>query len=180
MTATHPDIPAAAATGSSAATESITAGELTARFLEAAGVDTVFGVISIHNMPILDAIAQRGKIRFVAARSEQGAANMADANARVRGGLGVVISSTGTAAGNTCGSMVEALTAGTPLLHITGQIERPWLDRGWGYIHEARDQLAMMSAVSKRAYRVWSADATLGMLREATRTAAARVAADAT
>ncbi len=171
MTATHPDIPAAAATGSSAATESITAGELTARFLEAAGVDTVFGVISIHNMPILDAIAQRGKIRFVAARSEQGAANMADANARVRGGLGVVISSTGTAAGNTCGSMVEALTAGTPLLHITGQIERPWLDRGWGYIHEARDQLAMMSAVSKRAYRVWSADATLGILREATRTA---------
>ncbi len=152
-------------------TESITTGELIARFLESCDVTTVFGVISIHNMPILDAIARRGKIRFVPARSEQGAANMADAHARVSGGIGVVISSTGTAAGNTCGSMVEALTAGTPLLHITGQIERDWLDRGWGFIHEARDQLAMMSAVSKRAWRVWSPETALGTLREAVRTA---------
>ena len=66
-------------------TESITTGELIARFLESCDVTTVFGVISIHNMPILDAIARRGKIRFVPARSEQGAANMADAHARVSG-----------------------------------------------------------------------------------------------
>jgi acetolactate synthase-1/2/3 large subunit len=150
---------------------SITTGELIARFLESCGVQTVFGVISIHNMPILDAIAQRGRIRFVPARSEQGAANMADANARVHGGIGVVISSTGTAAGNTCGSMVEALTAGTPLLHITGQIEREWLDRQWAFIHEARDQLDMMGAVSKRAWRVWSPETALGIFREAVRTA---------
>ena len=44
-------------------TERITVGELIARFLEDAGVATAFGVISIHNMPILDAFGRRGKIR---------------------------------------------------------------------------------------------------------------------
>ena len=60
----------------------ITVGELVARFLEACGVRTAFGVISIHNMPILDAFHRRGKMRFVPARSESGALNMADATAR--------------------------------------------------------------------------------------------------
>ena len=36
---------------------------------------------------------------------------MADANARARGCLGVAVSSTGTAAGNACGAIIEAMTA---------------------------------------------------------------------
>jgi acetolactate synthase-1/2/3 large subunit len=147
--------------------ERVIAGDVIAAFLEAAGVRAAFGVISIHNMPILDAIVRRGVIRCVPARGEAGAANMADAYARVTGGIGVAFTSTGTAAGNACGAMVEALTAGTPLLHITGQIDVPFLDRDRSYIHEAKDQLAMLRAVSKRAFRVWSADTLLGTLREA-------------
>lgn len=38
---------------------------------------------------------------------------MADAYARTSGGLGVCLTSTGTAAGNAAGALVEALTAGT-------------------------------------------------------------------
>ena len=151
--------------------ESSTAGDVVAAFLERCNVDTVFGVISIHNMPILDAISRRNRIRFVMSRGEAGAANMADAHARVSGGLGVFVTSTGSGAGNACGALVEAQTAGTPLLHLTGQIERDYLDRGRGYIHEARDQLAMLKSVSKAAYRVWSEDTLLGTLREAVRTA---------
>ena len=145
----------------------VIAGDVIAAFLEAAGVRAAFGVISIHNMPILDAIVRRGVIRCVPARGEAGATNMADAYARVSGGIGVAFTSTGTAAGNACGAMVEALTAGTPLLHITGQIDVPFLDRERSYIHEAKDQLAMLRSVSKRAYRVWSAETLLGTLREA-------------
>ncbi|WP_370151851.1 thiamine pyrophosphate-binding protein [Ferrovibrio sp.] len=151
--------------------EQITVGELTARFLEACGVDTAFGVISIHNMPILDAFGQRNTIRFVPSRGEAGAVCMADAFARVRGGLGVAITSTGTAAGNAAGAMVEAQTAGTPLLHLTGQIERPYLDRRWSYIHEAVDQPGMLKAVSKAFFRVWSPESALGVLQDAVRTA---------
>ncbi len=122
-------------------------------------------------MPVLDAISRRNKVSFVPTRSEGGAVNMADANARVRGGLGVAVSSTGTAAGNACGAIVEAMTAGTPLLHLTGQIDSPHLDRQRGFLHEAPDQLGMLGAAGKAAFRVWSADTMLGTLREAVRLA---------
>lgn len=107
----------------------ITVGELVARFLETCGVKTAFGVISIHNMPILDALHTRRQIRFISARGEAGACNMADAAARVSGALGVCVTSTGTGCGNAAGAMVEAITAGTPMLHLTGQIESEFLDR---------------------------------------------------
>ena len=63
-------------------------GDLVAQFLGACGVLHVFGVISVHNLPILDAIQRHGSIRYVPARSEAGAVNMADGYARVSGGLG--------------------------------------------------------------------------------------------
>ena len=148
-----------------------TAGDVVAAFLESCEVTHAFGVISIHNMPLLDAIWRRKVIRFVAARTEAGAVNMADANARVSNRLGIAVSSTGTAAGNVCGALVEAMTAGTPVLHLTGQINLPHLDRQKGYIHEAPNQLGMLSSAGKAAFRVWSADTLLGTLREAVRTA---------
>jgi acetolactate synthase-1/2/3 large subunit len=147
--------------------QQVTVGHAVAAFLERCGVRCAFGVISIHNMPILDAIAQRGAIRFVSARGEAGATSMADACARTTQTLGVCITSTGTAAGNAAGGMVEALTAGTPLLHITGQIETPYLDQDLAYIHEAPDQLTMLQAVSKRAWRVRSAATALATFKQA-------------
>ena len=119
-------------------------GDLIAHALAEIGVTTVFGVISIHNMPILDAIARQGRIRFVPARGEAGAMNMADAYARVSRSLGVVITSTGTAAGNAAGSQVEALTAGSPVLHITSQIDRPYMDRDRAAIHDVPRQADML------------------------------------
>lgn len=144
-----------------------TVGEVVSAFLEQCGVGAAFGVISIHNMPFLDAIGRRKNIRFIASRGEAGAVNMADAYARVGERLGVVFTSTGVAAGNAAGSLIEAQTAGTPLLHITGQIETQHLDKNHAYIHEARDQLAMLKAVSKRAYRVTSSETALSIFKEA-------------
>lgn len=149
----------------------VSVGYVIAAFLERCGVKVVYGVISIHNMPILDAMATRGAIRFVSARGEAGATSMADACARTTGTLGVCITSTGTAAGNAAGGMVEALTAGTPLLHITGQIEAAYLDRDMAYIHEAPDQLSMLKAVSKQAWRIRSADTALATFKQAVRSA---------
>ena len=134
----------------------VVVGDLIAGLLEDCGVKVAFGVISIHNMPILDAIGQRGAIDFVPSRGEAGSVNMADAYARVSNHLGVAVTSTGTAAGNAAGAMVEALTAGSAVLHITGQIETEHLDRNRAYIHEAPAQLDMLKAVSKSAYRISS------------------------
>ena len=43
--------------------DKVTVGEVVAAFLENCGVGAAFGVISIHNMPFLDAIGQRTNIR---------------------------------------------------------------------------------------------------------------------
>ena len=146
-------------------------GDLIARTLAEIGVTTAFGVISIHNMPILDAIARQGRIRFVPARGEAGAMNMADAYARVTGGLGVCFTSTGTAAGNAAGSQVEALTAGSAVLHITTQVDREFMDRDRAAIHDVPRQADMLKAISKSYIRVWEPRAAVDNLLAAARAA---------
>ncbi len=144
-----------------------TVGDFIAHYLAEIGVTTVFGVISIHNMPILDAIARQGRIRFVPARGEAGAMNMADAYARVTGGLGVCFTSTGTAAGNAAGAQAEALTAGTPVLHITSQVDTNLADRDRAPIHDVPKQPEMLRGVSKQVFRMWDANGALGTLAAA-------------
>jgi acetolactate synthase I/II/III large subunit len=148
-------------------------GDIIARGLADLGVTTVFGVISIHNMPILDAIARQGRIRFVPARGEAGAMNMADAYARVSRSLGVVVTSTGTAAGNAAGSQVEALTAGSPVLHITTQVDRVFMDRDRAAIHDVPRQGDMLKAISKAYIRIWEPRQALDALVGAANTALA-------
>lgn len=142
-------------------------GDLIAEALADAGVTTVFGVVSIHNMPILDGILRQGRIRFVPARGEAGAMNMADAYARVSRSLGVVITSTGTAAGNAAGAQVEALTAGSPVLHITTQVDVEFMDRDRAAIHDVPRQPDMLKAVSKAYFRIWDARGALATLEAA-------------
>ncbi len=144
--------------------ESYTVADATAEFLQACGVGAAFGVVSIHNMPMLDAIGRRNAIRFVPARGEAGAGSMADAYARVTGGLGVLFTSTGPGAANAVGALVEARFAGSPVLHLTGQTATPHLDRGRGTVHDVPDQLGMLRSVSKAAYRVQSPETALGTL----------------
>ncbi|HYI81858.1 MAG TPA: thiamine pyrophosphate-binding protein, partial [Acetobacteraceae bacterium] len=75
-------------------------GDLVAEFLSRVGVSTCFGIISVHNIPMLDGIGRRNAIRYVMARGEMGGAHMADAYVRVSGHLGVLFSSTGPGAAN--------------------------------------------------------------------------------
>jgi len=154
-----------------AAVSSEPVGDAIARALADMGVTVVFGVISIHNMPILDAIGRQGRIRFVPARGEAGAMNMADAYARVSRSLGVVMTSTGTAAGNAAGSQVEALTAGSPVLHITTQVDREFVDRDRAAIHDVPRQPDMLKAISKSYHRIWEPSAAIETLVAACRDA---------
>ena len=147
--------------------EEILVGDLVAEFLQQIGVTTTFGVISIHNIPMLDAIGRRNAIRFVMARGEAGGGHMADAYARVSGELGVLFTSTGPGAANACGAIVEARFAGAPVLHLTGQTATPNMDLGQGAVHDVADQLGMLRSVSKNAYRVRSAETAFGTLVQA-------------
>ena len=144
-----------------------TVGDLVAEFLSQCGVTTAFGIASVHNIPMLDAIGRRNAIRFVMARGELGGAHMADGYARVCGGLGVIFSSTGPGAANAIGGLIEARFSGTPVLHITGQTATKFVDREVGTVHDAPDQLGMLRSVSKSAYRIRSTQQAIGVLTRA-------------
>ena len=65
--------------------------DLVADFLAQAGIDTAFGISSVHNIPLLDAFSRHGGMHFVMARGEMGAAHMADGYARASGKPGLLI-----------------------------------------------------------------------------------------
>ncbi|WP_019203601.1 thiamine pyrophosphate-binding protein [Tsukamurella sp. 1534] len=124
-------------------------GDLLVQVLREAGVDTVFGIVSVHNQPLVEAVSR--DLRFVPVRHEASAVNAADGYARATGGLGCALTSTGTGAGNAAGALIESLSAGTSVLHVTGNIDSAHLGSGRGFIHETKDQLGMLTAVSHHA-----------------------------
>lgn len=132
-----------------------TGGDVLVEVMRAHDVDTAFGVVSIHNLPLVEAVDR--DLRFVPVRHEAAAVNAADGYARATGKFGVAITSTGTGAGNAAGSMLEALSAGSRVLHLTGQIDSQYLGSGRGFIHEVPRQLQMLAAVSRFARTVTSA-----------------------
>ncbi|MFM9367847.1 thiamine pyrophosphate-binding protein [Streptomyces sp. Da 82-17] len=140
-------------------------GALLVAVLKELGIDTVFGIVSVHNLPLVEAVDR--ELRFVPVRHEATAVNAADAYGRARGSIGCALTSTGTGAGNAAGSLVEALATGTSVLHVTGQVEAEFLGSGRGFIHETKDQLGMLEAVSAYAATVRSADEAGRVLRAA-------------
>ncbi|MFF2083000.1 thiamine pyrophosphate-binding protein [Nocardia sp. NPDC058176] len=137
-----------------------TGGDVLVEVMRRHGVTTAFGVISIHNLPLVEAVDR--DLEFVEMRHEAAAVNAADAFARASGGIGVALTSTGTGAGNAAGSMVEALTAGSRVLHITGQIDSEYLAPGRpapsrGVIHEFPKQAQLLDAVSVHAATITDA-----------------------
>ena|SRR5579884_2159796 len=147
--------------------EKITVAEALLEQLKQADADTIFGIISIHNIPIFDALQRKGGFRLISARHEGAAVNMADAYARISGKLGVALTSTGTGAGNAAGALIEAWNGGAPLLHITGQVASHVVDTGRGYIHDCKGQFGMLESISKKAYRVRRAEQAPSIFRHA-------------
>ena len=111
-------------------------GDLVAEFLHCIRVEDVFGVVSVHNIPILDAIGRRNYIKMIPARGEMGAGHMADGYARAKNGLGVVFTSTGPGAANVAGAIVEARFSGSAVLHFTGQTATENIDKNQGTVHD--------------------------------------------
>lgn len=147
-------------TPSSAPGRRATGGDVLVSVMRRHGIDTAFGVVSIHNLPLVEAVAR--DLNFVEVRHEAAAVNAADGYARASGRIGVALTSTGTGAGNAAGSMIEALTAGSRVLHVTGQIETEFLtpepaSSSRGVIHEFPRQRQMLDAVSAYAATVTDA-----------------------
>jgi len=142
-------------------------GDLVAEFLHCLGIEDVFGVVSVHNIPMLDAIGRRNYINMIPARGEMGAGHMADGYARAQNGLGVVFTSTGPGAANVAGAIVEARFSGSAVLHFTGQTATENLDKNQGTVHDVSDQLGMLKSISKAAIRIDNPEDVVSKLLDA-------------
>lgn len=122
----------AAAVGSTDAPATVEAASLIVSYLEAIGVDYVFGVPGGAIEPLYNALAvsaRRGGPRPVLARHEAGAAFMADGYARETGRLGVCCGTSGPGATNLITGVACSFDNSVPLLAITGQPSLPFFGR---------------------------------------------------
>ena len=127
-----------------------TGADLIADALAQLGVEHVFVIVSIHNMPILDALNRLGKTKIIDVRHEQAGTHAADGYARASGKLGVMIASTGPGTSNTVTGLYEAQYGSSRVLVITGQAETAFYGKGLSYVHEAENQVAMLASVCRR------------------------------
>ena len=129
---------------------SYTGADLIADALAQLGVEHVFGIVSIHNMPIMDAINRLGKTKIIDVRHEQAGTHAADGYARATGKLGVMIASTGPGTSNTVTGLYEAQYGSSRVMVITGQAETAFYGKGLSYVHEAENQVPMLATVCRR------------------------------
>ncbi|MGK5555283.1 thiamine pyrophosphate-binding protein [Actinomadura kijaniata] len=132
------------------------------------GADTVFGVVGSGNFHVTNALVAHGA-RFVAARHEGGAATMADAHARLTGGLGVVSVHQGPGLTNALTGVTEAAKSRTPLLVLAGEVAASAVRSNFRI-----DQAALAAAVGAVPERVHSPQSALADVARACRTALTR------
>ena len=87
--------------------------------LERIGVDTIFGIISIHNIPFYDAMERHGGFRVVSGRHEGAVVNMADAYSRVNG-IGLVCVTYCVGGLNVLNAIAGAYAEKSPVVVISG------------------------------------------------------------
>ena len=131
-------------------TSEFSGADLIADALAQLEVEHVFAIVSIHNMPILDAINRLGETQIIDVRHEQAGTHAADGYARASGKLGVMIASTGPGTSNTVTGLYEAQYGSSRVLVITGQAETAFYGKGLSYVHEAENQVPMLASVCRR------------------------------
>ena len=127
----------------------MTGGQAIVESLKAQGVDTIFGIISVHTLDLFDALFDnQDDIRFIGGRLELGCGYMADAYSRASGKPGVLLTSTGPGAADSMGAMGEAYFSSSNLLQITTNVEKEFINSGKLVTHETKDQLKMFESVT--------------------------------
>jgi acetolactate synthase-1/2/3 large subunit/sulfoacetaldehyde acetyltransferase len=146
------------------------AGEAIAECLRFEGVRHVFGLIGSSHLEIVDAISRLDGIEFVGVRHEQAAAFMADAYARVTGGFGVCLTSSGPGVSNTITGIALANRAYSPVISIGGATKTNFeqLDA-----KQEVDQLSLFRPITKDVLKINRAERAADVMRDAFRIAMA-------
>ncbi|MFM8319760.1 MAG: thiamine pyrophosphate-binding protein [Chloroflexota bacterium] len=122
--------------------------------LEQYGIEMVFGIPGLYNMPIFDALYHHPTIRVVVVRHEGGAAFMADGYARATGRPAAVLTLPGPGLTNALTGIGEAFSDSVPMLVLSTQVNRQFIDQNAGLLHEMTGQFEMLSKLTKYSERI--------------------------
>ena len=107
------------------------------------------------------------EIRFVVPRHEQTAAYMADGYARTTGRIGTCMVVPGPGLLNAAAGLATAYACNSPVLAIVGTIHSAAIGRGYGLLHEIKNQSGVLAAVTKWNALARSPQAVPGLVRQA-------------
>ena len=124
-----------------------TCGEVLVEYLEAYGIDTVFGIPGVHTVELYRGLPNT-RIRHITPRHEQGAGFMADGYARASGKPAACFIITGPGMTNITTAMGQALADSVPMLIISSVNNTHEIGLGEGRLHELSDQQALIAGVS--------------------------------
>lgn len=125
--------------------------------LVANGVRHVFGIPGTHNLELYRYLPESG-IQHIVARHEQGAGYAADGYARVTGGPGVLITTSGPGITNAITALATSYADSVPTLAISPGPPRGTVGKDIGWLHELKHQQGALDAVCDRSIRVENAD----------------------
>jgi acetolactate synthase-1/2/3 large subunit len=100
----------------------LTGGQIFNEMMKEQGVKSIFGYPGGAILPVFDAIFESKYFDFILTRHEQGAGHMAEGFARVTGKPGVCLVTSGPGATNLLTPMQDAMSDGTPMVAISGQV----------------------------------------------------------
>jgi thiamine pyrophosphate-dependent acetolactate synthase large subunit-like protein len=143
-----------------------TVGRYVVETLAANGIDTVFGIPGVHNIELYRGL-ERAPVRHVLVRHEQNAVFAADGYARASGQPAAAFVISGPGLTNALTALAQAWSDSVPLLIIASAPVRASLGRGWGVLHELRDQRALVADVTAFAGSARSASELRTQLRSA-------------
>lgn len=132
-----------------------TVADLLVQTLQAAGIDTVFGLPGGENVAVMDAF-RRANFRFVLARNESSAVFMADVTARLTGKPGICLTTLGPGAANAVAGVAHAYLERTPVLIITAQTPEHLLAY---HTHQVLDLGALFAPITKGTFTVEASNA---------------------
>ncbi|MEQ8193474.1 MAG: thiamine pyrophosphate-binding protein, partial [Rhodospirillales bacterium] len=119
-----------------------TGGQLIVEALRTHGVDTVFCVPGESYLAVMDALYDvSNEIRLIVCRHEGGAANMAEAYAKLTGKPGICMVTRGPGACNASIGIHTAMQDSTPMITFIGQVQRDEMGRGAFQEVEYRDMM---------------------------------------
>lgn len=132
------------------------------------GVQRIYGVLGDSIFPLLDAVARQERIKFIPVIHEANAAFMASYEVRLTGRLAVCAAASGPGAVNLLNGVADAFMDGSPVLAITGQVERKKMMPG---TKQYFDQQSLFGNFAEKSYLAADPASVAGIMLAAAREA---------